>query len=238
MHKTDRKYRSWIVCLLGLAFWLGACKDPYGDPSVHSQRSAHSYGDSVEEGRKPERNYEEIRDIWQRPDLILERMGNLKGKSVADIGAGPVGYFSLRILGQKEVKKVIAVDIDQEALGFIDNAAKKLLPESKLEKLETRLVPPDDPSLQPSEVDAVLIVNTCTYFTDRKDYFTKLHRALTSGGRLLIVDFKNKNLPGMQTGRTIPLGVIESELMETGYEIVESDDLSLEFQYIVTAQKP
>ena len=214
-----------------------ACKDPYGDPTVHAHQQSHSYGDTMMPSNGPKHNYEEIRDIWQRPDLILERMGDLKGKVVTDIGAGPVGYFSLRILGQRDVKKVIAIDIDQEALSFIDKAAKKLLPESKLERLETRLVPPNDPSLQPEETDVVLIVNTCTYLPDRMDYFTRLHRSLNSGGRLLIVDFKNKNLPGMKTGRTIPLGVIESELMEAGYEIEESDDTSLEFQYIVTAIK-
>ncbi len=36
------------------------------------------------------------RRSWQNPDLVLDKLGNLDGKVVADIGAG-TGYFTFRL---------------------------------------------------------------------------------------------------------------------------------------------
>ena len=60
------------------------------------------------------------RDLWQRPDLIIYHLGNLAGKTMADIGAGPVGYFSFIVAANTKVKKVLALDIDQEAIAFME----------------------------------------------------------------------------------------------------------------------
>ena len=62
------------------------------------------------EGRQGNSN----RTIWQQPRMIIQRLGNLQNKVVADIGAGPHGYFSFQLAG--EAKKVLAVDIDREVL--------------------------------------------------------------------------------------------------------------------------
>src|SRR5690606_25963163 len=57
------------------------------------------------------------RVIWQKPDLVLSLLGNLKGKTVADIGAG-TGFFAFRIANQGA--RVIAIDIDPRAIAWID----------------------------------------------------------------------------------------------------------------------
>src|SRR6185503_20441625 len=36
------------------------------------------------------------RVIWQKPDLVIDQLGKVEGKIVADLGAG-TGYFSRRI---------------------------------------------------------------------------------------------------------------------------------------------
>ena len=117
----------------------------------------------------------EIRGIWQKPNVVIKRLGDLEGKVVADIGAGPYGYFTLRIAHQTAAEKIIALDIDQNAIKFIEGA-KILLAENIRNRIETRLVLPDDPKLEPAEADVVLIVNTYTYIEDNVNYLKNLKR--------------------------------------------------------------
>ena len=82
----------------------------------------------------------EIRGIWQKPNVVIKRLGDLEGKVVADIGAGPYGYFTLRIAHQTAAEKIIALDIDQNAIKFIEGA-KILLAENirnRIERVESR----------------------------------------------------------------------------------------------------
>ena len=181
-------------------------------------------------------DHSENRDIWQQPQLVIELLGDLNDKVVADIGAGPYGYFSLRLAQQELVRKVIAIDIEQKAIDRIEHT-KRILPLSAQEKLETRLVPPDNPKLEAGEVDVVLIVNTCMYFEDRLAYFQSLIKGIAPGGRLVIIDFKKKNTPvGPPIEERIALGQLERELLIAGYKRVVTDDKTLSYQYIITAQ--
>lgn len=61
--------------------------------------------------------------MWQKPDLVLNTLGNLENKVVADIGAG-TGYFSFRLA--MRAKKVIAIDIDKDVLDTIGQYTARL----------------------------------------------------------------------------------------------------------------
>jgi len=104
------------------------------------------------------------------------------------------------------------------------------------QKIETRLVEPEDPKLGEGEVDIVLIVNTAIYFEDRVAYFKNLIKGLTPTGKLVILDYKMRNTPvGPPLDSRIPLGRIEEDLARAGYKSIESDDRTLDYQYIVIA---
>lgn len=172
------------------------------------------------------------RVIWQKPDLVLSLLGNLRGKTIADIGAG-TGFFAFRVANNGG--KVIAIDIDPRAIAWIE-AEKKRYPVDVQALLETRLAAPDNPNLEPNEVDVVLMVNTYIYLDDRITYFRNLRSGLKKDARLIIIDFKENETPiGPKVEERIPLRQVQSELTQAGYAIVSSDDQSLEYQYIVTA---
>ena len=63
-------------------------------------------------------NYQQTPTIWHSPKMLTERLGDLSEKTVANIGAGPYGNFSIQIAD--EAKKVIAIDINPIAIQFID----------------------------------------------------------------------------------------------------------------------
>jgi SAM-dependent methyltransferase len=175
------------------------------------------------------------RVIWQKPDMVIALLGDLTGKTVADIGAG-TGYFSFRLIPKAE--KVIAVDIDSRFIAFMDSARVQLN-EPMRDRFDTRLAKPNDPMLRPGEVDAVVIVNTYGYIADKLDYMTKVYDGLSPGGQLLIIDFKKIPLPiGPEDVYKVSTRQIGDDLLSVGFQIVRVDNETLDYQYIILAKKP
>lgn len=173
------------------------------------------------------------RKDWQNPDLVIKKLGDLSGKVVADIGAG-TGYFTFRLASL--AKKVIAVDIDKRFLDFIDE--RKLEVDNDIsDKIEARLTDSDDPALEENEADIVLIVNTYLFIKNRIAYLKKVNEGLSAGGRLVIVDFKPESNPvGPPEELKIPPTKVVSEIMNAGFDQINVDNSSLQYQYIITAE--
>ena len=170
------------------------------------------------------------RVIWQKPDLVIEQLGDVRGKVIADLGAG-TGYFSRRIASKGA--KVIAIDIDPQAIQWMQEQ-KERFPKELQDRLVIRHAQPDDPHLLPDEVDMVLLVNTYSYINDRVDYFSKLREAIRSNGSIIIIDFKKRETPfGPPVEERIDVTEVEKELREAGYSILKVDEESLEYQYII-----
>jgi ubiquinone/menaquinone biosynthesis C-methylase UbiE len=175
------------------------------------------------------------RAIWQKPNMVISMLGDLQGKTVADIGAG-TGYFAFRLLPKAE--KVVAIDIDERFVAFMDSM-KLRLPEQYRDRFEPRLTPPDNPLLQPGEADAVIIVNTYGYIGNRTAYLRQVLRGMSAGGQLLIIDFKkNKQPVGPPDQFKVASSQVERELISVGFTIEKTDRETLDYQYIILATKP
>lgn len=175
------------------------------------------------------------RENWQKPQMVIARLGDLSDKTVADIGAG-TGYFSIRLA--RKADKVIAIDINPDNLADIDRRISKARDRSHL-NVETRLTETDDPSLKPGEADMVLIVNTYPYIQDRVEYFSKVLSGLAKGGSLVVIDFKSAPLPvGPALEDKLHHQQVVAELDSAGFEHLIIDTTSLQYQYTVTAIPP
>ncbi len=174
------------------------------------------------------------RVIWQKPDLVIEQLGQVEGKIVADLGAG-TGYFSRRIAFKGAT--VIAIDIDPKAIQWMEEQKAKF-PADIRERLIIRQADADNPHLKPNEVDLVLLVNTYTYIKNRVPYFTRLKEDIRKGGDVVIIDFKKKETPfGPPLEERVDAVDVENELKAAGYEILKVDEESLDYQYIIKAQR-
>lgn len=170
--------------------------------------------------------------VWQKPDMVIKRLGDLSLKTVADLGAG-TGFFAFRLV--PIAKKTIALDIDPRFITFMDSAKNEMNSELRA-RFEARLVDVDNAKLKKGEVDAVIIVNTYMYISDRVAYMQKLRQGVSKGGMVLIVDYKEKNIPvGPPTSSKVALSTVERELKQAGFKNIQSDDTSLDYQYIITA---
>ncbi len=179
------------------------------------------------------------RDLWQRPNVVLSHLGNLENKTMADVGAGPIGYFSFTVAKYTPVKKVLALDIDQKAINEMEEI-KNQLDKDFQSRIETRLVKPNDPLIQENEVDVILISSTLTFIKDKVGYLKNLKDKLPNAGRLVIVDHKMKEIPEEFPPRSlrIPLYEMEDIIDQAGFKRIVTDDISLDFQYIIVALKP
>ncbi len=175
------------------------------------------------------------RKNWQSPELVIRKMGNLAGKTVADIGVG-TGYFAFRII--QRGAHVIGIDIDKRFLDYIEDRKAELPPEVA-SRLETRLTAPEDPELKNNEVDWVLIVNTYHFLEHRVDYLKKLYSALKPGGKIMIVDFKKGYTPvGPAESEKVLPQVAGNELKSSAFQVIDVDESTLQYQYIIIARKP
>jgi ubiquinone/menaquinone biosynthesis C-methylase UbiE len=181
-------------------------------------------------------NYGEYREIWQKPELVLQFLGGLEGKVVADIGAGE-GFFTFKLI-EDAAEKVIAIDVDAYYTHYLDSIKVRRLPAHLQDKLETRLTTPDKSGLKDGEVDVVVIVNTFMYIENHDKYLKTLKDGIKDGGKLLIIDFKKKRTKlGPPSALREPLFQVEDELYKAGYKNIVTNDYALDYQYIVIAEK-
>ena len=194
---TSMNYQVSYLLLLAV-FLLGSCTNQPNDKTTNTYTTQHQYPTSIDttaeavpaldgNPKKEDNLYTLYRDLWQNPIEVIQKMGDLEGKTVADIGAGPYGYFSIQLAARSNAGKILALDIDPKAIEYIENA-KKLLPEDIGQKIETRLVEPEDPKLMPGEADIALVVNTAPYFADRVSYFRNLLSGLAPGGKVVVIE--------------------------------------------------
>lgn len=182
------------------------------------------------------RSESEDRFAWQKPDLVISKLGELNGKVIADIGAG-TGYFTFRLY--RNAKKVIATEIDTNLIDLIE-VLKSDLDLEEQKKIETRLDYKNRPNLGEEEVDIAMIINTVGYLEDKALYLSEIRKSLTEKGELVIVDFNMKDIPesiAPPVEYRVSLLQLEHLLEEVGYTSVVVDYRSLEYQYIVKARK-
>lgn len=226
-------YRQFLVFSIVLLILITSCKETRYDLDIPT--STVETNDTILL-QNIEHNHSNVgRAIWQKPGLVIEKLGDISDKVIADIGAG-TGYFSFRLAPR--AKKVIAIEIDEALIKYIDSS-KINLPSEKQDILETRLAKSDNPMLKDNEADIILIINTIAYIDDLPSYLKILKKGLNTNGKIIIVDYKMKKLPinSPPKSERIYLDKLEELLEASGYDIIETDDTSLDFQYIITATK-
>ncbi len=232
------KIKSILTLFLTTIVIVWSCdnssKDATLSSPLFSNRTSTSAWDSLINivNKSADRN----RYVWQKPDLVLDYLGDIEGQTIADIGAGS-GYFTLLI--PQRGAKAIAIDIDSNALNGIDETMHLPNYPAELRKnIELRLVQEDDPNLKTEEVDVVMIINTITYIQDRSDYLAKVMAGIKPGGKILIVDFKTRRIPlNIPRDQRLPLYQIEEELFQAGFTNIIADDCSLAYQYLIIGEK-
>ncbi len=203
----------------------------------HTHADAQAYMHSSEFEALVARFEDPERAAWQHPDavvnLLAKTAGGLKGRVVADLGAG-TGYFSFRIA--RNGADVLALDLDERFLAFIENRKKESQYTGVANRVRTVRVQADAIGLGPASVDVIFSVNVYHHIDARVAYFRDARRALRPGGFLFLIDFKSGETPvGPPAHLKLSQSTILAELKEAGYR-VELNERLLPYQTIFIAR--
>lgn len=177
----------------------------------------------------------EGREIYDHREAIVRAIGLRPGMRVADIGAG-TGLFTplfAEAVGPRGI--VYAVDI---APGFVKHIEQRAAA-AGIRNVRAVLCTERSVELPPSSVDLAFICDTYHHFEFPQSTMQSLHRALRSGGEVVLVDFKR--IPGQSSEWTLNhvragQQVFEREIESVGFRKVGEVDL-LRLNYFVRFRK-
>jgi ubiquinone/menaquinone biosynthesis C-methylase UbiE len=129
------------------------------------------------------------RAVWQKPDEVVAALG-LKGtETVVDLGAGS-GYFTFRLAKALPSGKVVAADTEPEMIRHIHHKAMT----EGVRNIEVKLIQQADPAI-PAQADMVFVCDVLHHVVDRSAWLGKLGAEMRPGARLVLIEFKEGDLP-------------------------------------------
>lgn len=162
----------------------------------------------------------ESREIAARRAQITAAIGIRRGMAVADIGAG-TGLFMAPFAQRVGANgTVYAVDISP---AFVEHMQERAASEG-LKQVKTVLCTERSVELPANSVDVAFICDVYHHLEYPKSTMTTLHRALRSGGTLVVIDFDRRE--DIRNGWTLthirqPKEVFSAEIQDAGFEFVE-----------------
>lgn len=174
----------------------------------------------------------ESREIFHQREKIVAAVGLKPGMAMADIGAG-TGLFTLpfaQAVGPKG--HVYAVDIAKNFLSHIQARAVQ----AHAANVSTVQCTDRSVELPESSLDLAFICDVYHHFEHPQASLASLHKALKSGGELVLIDFKR--IPGVSSDFVmghVRAGqeVFEAEVTAAGFEKIGEVKDVLKENYLV-----
>jgi SAM-dependent methyltransferase len=214
-----------VSVVLAASVWLALAQDA-SPPQTKPRKTSKPYTGDLSIFDSPGRE-----DRLQI-NRVMDILGISPGKNVADIGAGS-GWFTVRAARRvTETGNAYAVDINADAIHYIENRAEK----EQLHNVKTVLSKADDPQLPASSVDAVLLLKTYHEVEKPEVLLRNLRAALRPGAKVGIID-RNGNGENHGVGKDVVLREAgEAGYALTGqYDFVKGDDMDY---FLVFTLKP
>ena len=162
----------------------------------------------------------EGREVFDRRHRIVAAVALQPGMAVADIGAGTGLFTRLFAAAVGASGRVYAVDISPV---FAHNIAR-IARDENLRGVEAILGGDRDSRLPPASIDVAFVCDTYHHFEYPQSMLQSIHRALRSGGMLVVIDYER--IPGVSSSWT--LGHVRAgketvigEIEAAGFRLVE-----------------
>jgi ubiquinone/menaquinone biosynthesis C-methylase UbiE len=174
------------------------------------------------------------RDLWQRPDQIMDALGVADGSVVADIGAGS-GWFTIRLARRVGPQGLVyAEDVQTEMI----NAISRRVSREGLANVRAVLGQKNDPNLPAQSIDAVLMVDAYHEIENRVTVLRNLSRALKPQGRIGVIDFRLDGTgPGPSIEERVSPDVVVKDATQAGLRLIRQEPF-LQYQYFLIFGKP
>ncbi|NHE58840.1 class I SAM-dependent methyltransferase [Cyclobacterium plantarum] len=124
----------------------------------------------------------------ENTELAIANLPIKKNSVVADIGAGS-GYYTFRIAERVPEGKVYAVEIQQEAIDYIQEKAANL----NFDQVKTIKGSEKSPNLPENEIDLVIMVDVYHELEFPHEMLQNIKKALKPDGKLLLIEYRGED---------------------------------------------
>lgn len=175
----------------------------------------------------------EDRAAWQKPDEVVTALDLTGSETIVDLGAGS-GYFAFRFAEALPRGRVIAADIEPEMIRHLHHKAMT----DGVRNLEAVLIQADAPTI-PNGVDLVFICDVLHHVSNRPAWLSKITKAMASGARLVLIEFKEGDLPeGPPPLVKIPRDELVKLVTDAGLVLASERAKLLPYQTFLVFEKP
>lgn len=170
------------------------------------------------------------RDLWQRPEQIMDVLRIADGSTVADLGAG-AGWLTVRLARRVGPRGLVyAEDVQPEMI----TAIRRRVGRERLTNVRTVLGSESDPMLPSGRFDAVVLLDLLPEVEDRTGYLRKVATLLKKPKGLIgIIEYRNDGLgPGPPLSVRVARDDVLRSAQAAGMRLVRSEEF-LPFQYFL-----
>ncbi len=174
----------------------------------------------------------ESREIYAERKRIVNACPIKPGMTVADIGAGTGLFSRMFATAVGSEGKVYAVDIAPKFIEYIEKTCK----ESGFKNVFGIVCTPTSVKLPPNSIDLAFICDTYHHFEFPHKTMTSIHRAMRSGGKVVVIDFyRIEGKSGEWVLNHVRAGqeIFTKEIVSNGFRLVEGKKLLKENYYLV-----
>lgn len=158
---------------------------------------------------------EDARDERGEAESVMRLAEIEPGMRVADIGAGE-GYYTVRLAEKVGAEgRVLAQDIDREAL---DRLGARVVRE-RLDNVSIKLGEPDNPMLPENSFDRIFLVHMYHEVQSPYAFLWNMWPSLKAGGQVIVVDVDRAT-----DSHGIPPLLLSCELEAVGFRLVAFKD--------------
>lgn len=158
------------------------------------------------------------REQEESVSLAIENLPITTESVVADLGAGS-GYYTFRIAPKVPQGKVYAVEIQDDAIQFLQSRSKELGFENVIPVKGTEI----SPNLPENSVDLVFLVDVYHELEYPVEMLAAIRKALKPEGKLLLIEYRGEDpAVAIKPLHKMTVKQVEKELSANGFKLVEN----------------
>lgn len=150
--------------------------------------------------------------------LALENLPITVKSVVADLGAGS-GYYTFRIAPKIPEGKVFAVEIQDEAIQYLQNQSKEL----GFENVITVKGMESSPNLPENSIDLLIMVDVYHELEYPQEMLTEIRTSLKPDGKILLIEYRGEDPEvAIKPLHKMTVKQVEKELKANGFKLLEN----------------
>lgn len=174
----------------------------------------------------------ETREQEESISLALTNLPLTPASVVADIGAGS-GYYTFRIAPMVPKGKVFAVEIQDEAIQYIESRAKEL----GIDNVEAVKGADATPNLPENSTDLAIMVDVYHELFHPQEMLQEIKASLKPDGKLLLIEYRGEDPKvAIKPLHKMTVAQIEKELNANGFKLTQNGQF-MRIQHFLVFEK-